>query len=43
MKKKELRRDYQKPSMLVVELKHGGCLLAGSPNGGFENPTPERW
>lgn len=25
------RRDYMKPAMQVVELKHQCCILAGSP------------
>ena len=30
----ETQREYQRPAMTVVELKHQGCILAGSVKGG---------
>ena len=43
MEKKQSRRKYQSPTMLVVKVDYAQQLCAASPNGGFENPEPETW
>ena len=32
----ETKREYARPEMTVVELKHQGCILAGSPKSGAD-------
>lgn len=42
MKTMTQRKQYARPQMRVVELRHQCCILAGS-GGEREDYTPEEW
>ncbi len=42
MKTMTQRKQYARPQMTVVELRHQCCILAGS-GGEREDYTPEEW
>ena len=40
---KEMKKRYEKPSMVIYEIQHESQLLAGSPYPVDPNPSPYQW